>query len=80
MIIVCFCNGGQCGIQEDNWGGNNYFTFIKLIPGAKAEDFQEPLQGMLERYMLPWAQKYFPGMTAESFAASGNYIRYHTMP
>lgn len=71
---------GNVASREDNWGGNNYFTFIKLIPGAKVEDFQEPLQEMLERYMLPWSQKYFPGMTAESFAASGNYIRYHTMP
>lgn len=77
---VFLAMAGNVASREDNWGGNNYFTFIKLIPGAKAEDFQEPLQGMLERYMLPWAQKYFPGMTAESFAASGNYIRYHTMP
>mgnify|MGYP003630763660 FL=1 len=70
---------GNVASREELWGSNNYFTFIKLIPEAKVEDFQAPLQGMLERYMLPWAQKYFPGMTAESFAASGNYIRYHTM-
>ncbi|WP_424003012.1 ABC transporter permease [Maribacter sp. IgM3_T14_3] len=76
---VFLAMAGNVASREDNWGGNNYFTFIKLIPGVTAEDFQEPLQGMLERYMLPWAQKYFPGMTAESFAASGNYIRYHTM-
>ncbi len=77
---VFLAMAGNVASREDNWGGNNYFTFIKLIPGAKVEDFQEPLQEMLERYMLPWSQKYFPGMTAESFAASGNYIRYHTMP
>ncbi|TDT41808.1 putative ABC transport system permease protein [Maribacter spongiicola] len=76
---VFLAMAGNVASREDNWGGNNYFTFIKLIPGVTAEDFQEPLQGMLERYMLPWAQKYFPGMTAESFAASGNYIRYHTL-
>ena len=70
---------GNVASREELWGSNNYFTFIKLIPEARVEDFQAPLQGMLERYMLPWAQKYFPGMTAESFAASGNYIRYHTM-
>jgi len=70
---------GNVASREELWGSHNYFTFIKLIPGVTAEDFQEPLQGMLERYMLPWAQKYFPGMTAESFAASGNYIRYHTI-
>ena len=70
---------GNVASREELWGSNNYFTFIKLIPEARVEDFQAPLQGMLERYMLPWAQKYFPGMTSESFAASGNYIRYHTM-
>lgn len=76
---VFLAMAGNEASREELWGSNNYFTFIKLIPGVSAEDFQEPLQGMLERYMLPWAQKYFPGMTAETFAASGNYIRYHTM-
>jgi putative ABC transport system permease protein len=76
---VFLAMAGNVASREELWGSNNYFTFIKLIPEARVEDFQAPLQGMLERYMLPWAQKYFPGMTAESFAASGNYIRYHTM-
>ena len=71
---------GHPASKEDNWGGNNFYTFIKLIPGANIEEFQKPLLGMLEDYMLPWAQEFFPGMTAETFAASGNYIRYHTMP
>ncbi|WP_339625326.1 ABC transporter permease [uncultured Maribacter sp.] len=71
---------GNVASREELWGSNNYFTFIKLIPTVTPEEFKVPLQGMLEKYMLPWAQKYFPGMTAESFAASGNYIRYHTMP
>ncbi|HDZ05147.1 hypothetical protein LCGC14_0082120 [marine sediment metagenome] len=76
---VFLAMAGNVGSREELWGSNNYFTFVKLIPEARVEDFQAPLQGMLERYMLPWAQKYFPGMTAESFAASGNYIRYHTI-
>jgi len=71
---------GYADSKTNNWGSNNYFTFIKLIPTANIGDLQTPLQGMLEKYMLPWAQQYFPGMTAESFAASGNYINYHTMP
>ena len=70
---------GNVASREELWGSNNYFTFIKLIPTVSPEEFQEPLQAMLEKYMLPWAQKYFPGMTPESFAASGNYIRYHTI-
>tara|TARA_R110002073_G_scaffold279026_1_gene443124 strand:- start:408357 stop:410789 length:2433 start_codon:yes stop_codon:yes gene_type:complete len=71
---------GHVASKENNWGGNNFYTFIKLIPGANVDDLKVPLQGMLEKYMLPWAQKYFPGMTAESFEASGNYIRYYTIP
>ena len=66
--------------QENNWGSQNYFTFVKLAPSGDISDFQVLLQGMLERYMFPWAQEFFPGMTLESFAASGNFIRYHTMP
>ncbi len=66
--------------REVNWGSNNYYTFIKLIPTANVADFQAPLEGMLDRYMLPWAQQFFPGMTKETFIASGNYLRYHTMP
>jgi putative ABC transport system permease protein len=71
---------GHPASKEDNWGSNNFYTFIKLIPDANIEEFQKPLLGMLEDYMLPWAQEFFPGMTAETFAASGNYIRYHTIP
>jgi len=71
---------GFADSRESNWGSMNYFTFVKLIPSVKRDDFNEPLQGMLERYMLPWAQEFFPGMTAASFAASGNYWRHHTMP
>ncbi len=71
---------GYAYLRPDDWGSNNYFTFIKLLPNTNVEDIQEPLQGMLEKYMLPWAQQYFPGMSAESFKAAGNYLRYYTMP
>ncbi|MGB5554692.1 MAG: ABC transporter permease, partial [Flavobacteriaceae bacterium] len=67
-------------MRPNDWGSNNYFTFIKLLPNANIEDIQAPLQGMLEKYMLPWAQQFFPGMTAASFEAAGNYLRYYTMP
>lgn len=71
---------GYADSREANWGSMNYYTFVKLIPSVNSADFDEPLQGMLERYMLPWAQEFFPGMTAESFAASGNYWVHKTMP
>ena len=71
---------GNVASRENNWTGHNYYTFIKLIPAADPATIKEPLLGMVDKYLLPWAQKYFPGMSAESFAASGDYIRYHTMP
>ncbi len=77
---VFMAMAGNPASRENLWGSNNFFTFVKLIPSANIDDFEVKLQGMLEKYMLPWAQKYFPGMTAESFAAAGNYILYHTMP
>lgn len=76
---VFMAMAGYADSRKNDWGSTNFFTFVKLIPRANISDFQEPLQSMLERYMLPWAQEFFPGMTAETFAASGNYIRYHTM-
>ena len=77
---VFMAMSGYDFLRPDDWGSNNYFTFIKLSPKAAIEDIKEPLQGMLEKYMLPWAQQFFPGMTAESFEAAGNYLRYYTMP
>ena len=77
---VFMAMAGYAPAQENNWGSNNFYTFVKLIPSANVADFKEPLQGMLEKYMLPWAQQFFPGMTKETFLASGNYLNYYTMP
>ncbi|PXX31772.1 ABC transporter permease [Arenibacter sp. ARW7G5Y1] len=73
----------MAGFDDANqmlWTSHNYFTFIKLLPGADIADFQAPLQSMLETYILPYVQKFFPGITAESFEASGNYLKYSTIP
>ena len=77
---VFMAMAGLADSREDLWGNTNYYTFVKLIPTARIEDFQAPLESILEKYLLPWAQQVFPGLTMESFAASGNYYRYHTMP
>ncbi|PRP66251.1 ABC transporter permease [Nonlabens agnitus] len=77
---VFMAMAGNVASREDIWGSNNYFTFIKVVPGTDMVTFQNQLDGLLEKYVLPWAQRTFPGMTAESFEASGNYLRYHTIP
>lgn len=66
--------------QYLNWGSHNYNTFVKLKPNADAKDIAEPLQGMMERYLMPYAQEFFPGITLKEFEASGNYVRYSTIP
>ncbi|MEP0134484.1 MAG: ABC transporter permease [Eudoraea sp.] len=76
---VFMAMAGYADSRENHWGNTNYYTLIKLIPETNIEDFHEPLQGMFKKYMLPWAQDYFPGITEESFKAAGNYVRYHTM-
>ena len=62
------------------WGSNNYNTFIKLTPTADIESFQEPLQAIFSKYLVPFAQKFVPGLTEESFRESGNYVNYSTIP
>jgi len=77
---VFMAMAGLADSRENLWGNTNYYTFIKLVPTTRVEDFQVPLESILEKYLLPWAQQVFPGITMESFAAAGNYYRYHTMP
>ena len=64
----------------DEWGSHNYNTFIKLKPNAQIGSIAAPLQGMVEDYLIPYAQQFFPGITLEQFEASGNYMRYSTIP
>jgi putative ABC transport system permease protein len=65
--------------RSSSWGNNNYQTFFKLIPAAANADFKEPLNALVETYVMPWAQTLFPGITLEQFEASGNYMRFSTI-
>ncbi|WP_339708036.1 ABC transporter permease [uncultured Kriegella sp.] len=76
---VLMAMAGFNDAQQMLWTSHNYFTFVKLLPEADIADFQAPLQSMLEAYILPYVQQFYPGMTAESFAASGNYLKYSTI-
>ncbi|WP_350286668.1 FtsX-like permease family protein [uncultured Croceitalea sp.] len=66
--------------QVGHWGSHNYFTFLKMAPSANMDNFQTKLQSMFGRYLIPWVQDYYPGMTEKSFKESGNYLNYSTMP
>ncbi|VAW18813.1 Acidobacterial duplicated orphan permease (function unknown), partial [hydrothermal vent metagenome] len=63
-----------------NWGNSNFQTYVKLIPEANIEDFQEPLQAIVESHVIPGVQEFFPGITLEQFIASGNYMNFSTIP
>ncbi|GLU43307.1 ABC transporter permease [Allomuricauda sp. NBRC 101325] len=65
--------------RAGEWGSHNYYTLVKLIPGAKPEDIQDELQGMVGKYLIPFVQRYFPGITEQQFIESGNYMKYSTI-
>ncbi|MEQ5791105.1 ABC transporter permease [Muricauda sp. NFXS6] len=66
--------------QLAEWGNHNYYTFIKLVPGASGSDIQDEMQGMVGKYLIPYAQRFFPGITEQQFLDSGNYVNYSTIP
>ncbi len=65
--------------KENNWGSNNFPTFIKLLPTANIQDVQTALDGFFKKYFIPFAQPYMPGITEEQFLASGNYYNFSTI-
>lgn len=77
---VFMAMSGYEDAQQNTWGNHNYFTFIKLIPSAKIEDFGAPLQGLVASHLIPWVQQFYPGITEEEFRASGNYVNYYSVP
>jgi len=66
--------------QLAEWGNHNYYTFVKLVPGAKGADIHQEMQAMVGKYLIPYAQRFFPGITEQQFLDSGNYVNYSTIP
>ncbi|KPM30835.1 Putative ABC transporter permease [Croceitalea dokdonensis DOKDO 023] len=77
---VFMAMSGYEDAQQNEWGSHNYFTFIKLIPSVQIEDFQAPLQSIVGDYLIPWVQQIYPGITEEGFTATGNYVKYYSIP
>ena len=65
--------------EDGNWGSNNFYTFVKLIPSAKIEEFQAGLETIFGKYIIPYAQSFLPGITEEQFLAAGNYFNFSTI-
>ncbi|MEQ8364341.1 MAG: ABC transporter permease [Cyclobacteriaceae bacterium] len=64
------------------WNTWYFPTFVKLKPYTNAEDLQAFLDTVKERYLIPWAMTFVPGLTIESSRAadkeSGNFMKFNT--
>ncbi len=60
------------------WNNWNFPTFARLRPGASVAEFQEYLGTVKERYLIPWAMTFVPGLTIENSREeskrTGNYM------
>ena len=71
---------GYADSKENAWGNFNYYTLVKLWPNAQIEDVEKGLDKMIDDYLIPFVQQFFPGMDRSQFAASGNYVKYGATP
>src|SRR5690606_3682118 len=76
---VFMAMAGYDQAHTGNWTSNNFATFIKLLPDAKIENFQVYLETILGKYIIPYVQQYYPGVTEEELIASGNYLNFSTI-
>lgn len=76
---VFFTMAGYNDASLNNWGSNNFATFVKLIPTANPADFEKSLESLFRKYIVPFAQANMPGITEEQFKASGNYFKFSTI-
>jgi putative ABC transport system permease protein len=62
------------------WNTWYFPTFVRLKPHVRVEDFQNFLNTVKERYLIPWAAARVPGLTVESSRAadakSGNFMKF----
>lgn len=62
------------------WNTWSFPTFVKLRSTANKESLQAYLSTVKERYLIPWAMTFIPGMTLESALemekSSGNFMNF----
>lgn len=71
-------------VNSPAWNNWNFPTFVRLNKGASEAEFQDYLGTVLERYLLPWAIQFIPGLTVESMKEdnerTGNYMLFDAIP
>lgn len=67
--------------QDTNWLSNNFFTYVKLVPGTNAADLQAKLPKLVDTYAGPQLQ-YALGsdFSLEKFKADGNKLEFSLRP
>ena len=64
------------------WNTWYFPTFVKLHRGARLDDLQGFLDTVQERYLIPWAMTFVPGLTLEALKAqekeSGDFMDFNT--
>lgn len=62
------------------WNTWSFPTFVKLRPTANEESLQAYLSTVKDRYLIPWAMTFMPGLTVESAKemekSSGDFMRF----
>tara|TARA_R110000796_G_scaffold96719_1_gene202754 strand:+ start:136298 stop:138976 length:2679 start_codon:yes stop_codon:yes gene_type:complete len=62
------------------WNTWSFPTFVKLRPTANEENLQAYLSTVKDRYLIPWAMTFMPGLTVESAKemekSSGDFMRF----
>ncbi|MEM9142347.1 MAG: ABC transporter permease [Bacteroidota bacterium] len=66
--------------RTNQWGNFNFYTLIKLLPDARIADVKTGMDKMIDDYLIPFVQQFFPGIDRAQFEASGNYVRYGATP
>ncbi|MTI86339.1 MAG: FtsX-like permease family protein [Balneolaceae bacterium] len=71
--------------EADDKAWNNWIfpTFVKLRSSANQQHLDEYLSDVKERYIIPWAMTFVPGLTLESARESaektGDYMRFSSI-
>ena len=65
--------------RDNNWGSNNFNTYLLLEEGVNLTQFEEKIQGTFRRGFEPVLLEYV-GTTWEQFMSAGNYALYEVMP
>lgn len=64
------------------WNTWYFPTFVKLYKDARPEDLQRFLDMVEEKYLIPWAMTFVPGLTLEGMKAqaekSGDFMRFNS--